>query len=167
MASLDPFRSHSQLFHEGNGALAVDGLGKHFVGVSPVKRIVQDRFAGFISIPLPPKRPVEKPPDLIDPFAERAEEKIADHLSGCFVYCGHRPLFSDAEGLQKIRRFFRGIRGLAIFHGFLIAQNFLQVVCVRHGELTDDQPVRFDPHCPSPAPFFRISITMNNKNSPP
>lgn len=111
-----------------------------------IKSIVNDCFAGFISEPLSPESPVEKPSDFIYAVIELVEENISNHFGGVFAYRSNSPLFFYAEFLQKISRFLNRICGLAVFHCFSIAQNILHIVYIIHSKITNDHSVCFNIH---------------------
>ena len=74
-----------------------------------IKSIVDDRFAGFISEPLSPESPVEKPSHFIYAFIELVEENISNYLAGIFVYRSNSPSFFYAEFLHKISCFLNSL----------------------------------------------------------
>ena len=101
--------------------------GKYLVGVESIKCMLDHRPAGFVGISLPPKAAVEEPAHLKYALLQLIEQDVAHHFA-CFLVNRRNSRFpTNAEGSQELLRFLKVVGRFAVFHGFVITEDFVQV----------------------------------------
>lgn len=83
-------QSHSQLLHQTHSFDPVNAFCDNFLHSHGTKCVIYHCFAGFISIALPPKPPIEKPPQFVLSRLNFTKQYVPDYLATFPVDCCYR-----------------------------------------------------------------------------
>lgn len=74
------------------------------------------------------------------------KQNLANHFPALPVNRSDSASPTNTEIFQKVDGFFNGIYRFTVTHGFLIAKNFLQIICIRYVKIPNNDSGRFYIH---------------------